>query len=331
MSTTTDVTELPEGAAAAVREIRDIAQAAVELEPTELYPGITLGLVPPGYSPVIADVRPDQRADETPDRRRGTAVLQELEPFTRYVNLHRDADATTVWTEHDATFTGGDARPVGTITAILDDHAPSVLGSTDDDGRAGWGEHRATLALVTTPEWQHWLSRDGVMDHQVKLAEHIEDGIAEIRKPAAAELLDVIQTISVTRNVDFKSSSRTRDGQIQIAYVEDQDAKAGKRGDLTIPEKITLGLAAFPGGKPVELVARLRYRLSDGNLQIGYKLERPRDVLRQAVEHLHAELLDQLEADIQERVFRGKPIPADRREGPRTQLAFHTPPTGRNY
>jgi uncharacterized protein YfdQ (DUF2303 family) len=325
MSSTTEITELPEGAAAAVREIRDVSQAAVSHSPVELYPGIDLQVVPPGFTPVITDVRLPERADEHPDRRRGTAVLQELEPFTRYVNLHRDAAATTVWTDHDASSTGNSALPVGSITAILDDHAAPTA-ADDPDGVAGWGEHRAKLDLVTTPEWQHWLSRDGVMSDQLKLAEHIEDGIAEIVKPAAAELLDVVQTISVTRGVDFKSSARTRDGQVQFQYVEDQEAKAGKRGDLTVPEKITLNIAAFPGGKRVELVARLRYRLSDGELQIGYKLERPGDVLRQAVEHLHAELLEQLEDDIQERVFRGAPIETAKREGPERKLAFHTAP-----
>jgi uncharacterized protein YfdQ (DUF2303 family) len=327
MSTTTDVTELPEGAAAAVREIRDIAQAAVKHEPQYLRDGLELQLVPDGYKAVVTDIREDPLEAEHPDRRRGTVTMQELEPFTRYVNLHRDPNATTVWTEHDATAKGGDARAVGRITGVLDDHAPSVKGATDDAAAAGWGEHRVVLDLVTTPEWQHWLSRDGVSGSQEQLAEHIEDGIAEIVDPPAANLLDVIQTISVTRNVDFKSSARTRDGQIQFAYVEDQEAKAGKRGDLTVPEKITLNLSAFPGGKRVQLTARLRYRLNEGKLSIGYKLERPADVLRQAVEHLHAELLDQLETELQERVFRGQPVPEKVRAGKQRELRFHRPPT----
>jgi uncharacterized protein YfdQ (DUF2303 family) len=310
-------------AAAAIREIRELTTAAVNHEPWEILAGIDAVVVPDAHRLVITDIRADERSDDAPDRRRGTVVLQELEPFIRYVNLHHDEHATTVWTEHEPTALGAGSQAVGSIVAVLDDHAPS--------GAAGWGEHVARLDLLTTPEWRHWLRRDGELGKHLDFAEHLEDGIPEIRQPAAADLLDLVQQISVTRNMSFSSKASAHAGAVTLSYSEEEDAKSSKRGELDIPQSITLSLAPFPGGKRVELKANVRYRINEGGLTIGYKLERPQDALRQAVEHLHADLLDGLEDVIHDRVFRGKPVPASSRPGPRRELAFHTPPTGPSY
>ncbi|EHN09447.1 hypothetical protein PAI11_37810 [Patulibacter medicamentivorans] len=303
-------TNAPDGLtdqAAAIREVRDLAYQATSREPVELADGVGLHLRPYGHDLVVTDVRAPDDWAEHPLRRRGTATFDELEPFTRYVNTHHTdtSAATTVWTHHEAGALGKDDRPIGTITGILDDH-------DGVNGTAGWGEHRATLALRTTPEWRHWLSLDAKRVDQLALAEHLEDGIAEVIEPAAADLLDVVQTISVNRDVEFASSQRTTDGQIQFAYKEQQDAKAGNRGNLTIPERFKLAVAVFPGGDRVPLTARLRYRVSAGGLEIGYKLERPQDAVREAVEKLHADLLSKLDGGIAERVYRGAPIGSDR-------------------
>lgn len=85
-----------------------------------------------------------------------------------------------------------------------------------------------------------------------------------------------------TKSVNFKSGSRLRDGQRQLTYVEVIDAQAGPAGNVTIPESILLRLAPFDGAEPVEMGARIRYRINDGALRIGYVLDRPDLVLRAA-------------------------------------------------
>jgi uncharacterized protein YfdQ (DUF2303 family) len=101
-------------------------------------------------------------------------------------------------------------------------------------------------------------------------------------KPAGADLLELAQTFQATTKVEFRESKQLASGQRQFQYVEETDARGGQRGELTIPKEFELGIAPFEGCDPYRVIARLRYRLRDGKLSIGYVLDNPRDVERQA-------------------------------------------------
>jgi len=61
---------------------------------------------------------------------------------------------------------------------------------------------------------------------------------------------------------------------------------AGKARQITIPETFTLGIPVFQGGTLWEVKARLLWSVSGGNLQIGYKLQRPDLVYREAIDEI---------------------------------------------
>jgi hypothetical protein len=68
-----------------------------------------------------------------------------------------------------------------------------------------------------------------------------------------------------------------KDGQRQLTYQETITSKAGETGQLTFPDELTFGVRQFQGTLllPVEpLRAKLRYRIHDGNLSIGFVLVR---------------------------------------------------------
>ena len=67
-----------------------------------------------------------------------------------------------------------------------------------------------------------------------------------------------------------------------------------------------LALAPFEGTAAVEMRASLRWRLNDGRVTLGYRLQRPDVVLREAVDLL----IDQVEAELELRVLLGTPRPA---------------------
>jgi uncharacterized protein YfdQ (DUF2303 family) len=194
-----------------------------------------------------------------PRRSAGIYSPADADSFVNYATLHRSGEQTTVWVDQL------NAR----IVAVLNDN-----GATGP----GWGDHRAVLALIKTPEWQHWLSADGKYLNQEQFAEHLQDGIMEIREPAAAEVLEVAQTIQGKTNADWKSATRLDNGAVGFSYQEEVVASAGRSGNLEIPAEIVLGVAPFYGEQPFEVRARLRYKIREGNLAIGYKLERPNEI-----------------------------------------------------
>lgn len=231
---------------------------------------------------------PDRYADR-PRRKTGTVKLLTVPSLAEYVGKHK-GDGTEVWVRPDE----------GRFEAVLDDHEPDG----DVSASPGWGDHRATCTLEQTRDWKHWLSLDGQLVDQLQFAEHLEAGLHNVIEPAAADLLEIAQTLHGSRNVDWKSGARLSDGQVQLRYEERIEGKAA--GDLEIPQTFTLLLAPFEGTTPVRLVASLRWRLGDGQVRLGYRLQRPDVVLREAVDGL----IDLVEAELDLRVLLGTPRPA---------------------
>lgn len=214
---------------------------------------------------------PSPEHDADPGRARGSYHPATVEALIAVITRHHDEQATTVWVHPTA----------GRVTTVFNDAAP---------GAPAWRDHRAVLQLTKTPEWEHWAKRDGHLGSQTDFAEHVEDGLAEIVEPAAAEMLELAQTFHAHQAASFRQATRLQDGRIQVRYDETIDAKAGDSGQMDIPSTFTLAIAPFLGEAPYKVTARLRYRSSGGNLQIGYKLDRPDRVIRDALEQISQRL-----------------------------------------
>lgn len=267
--------------------IVDTAVAAAEpsiVETDKLYTRV----VPAGASQEVIDL---ERFLPAPRRARGTVHLQTVGAFVRYVERHDAEQTTTLWVDADT----------HKVIAVFNDHSRAA-----DAGAPGWGDHRAELRLQLTDAWRHWLAQDGKLLDQEAFAEHIEDGLIDIVEPDGAHMLEVAQSIQGTTRADFKQARRLSDGQVGIEYVEEQTATAGQRGDLEIPERFVLGVAPFVGEDAYRVEARLRYRIRGGDLRLGYRLDRPGDVLRDAVDGIADRLGQQFTL---ERVFVGSPRP----------------------
>lgn len=198
---------------------------------------------------------------DKPRRKHGTITLRTGESLGRYVTEHKSAGS--------AIFADVERR---SIVAVLNDHAAD----------AGWGDHRASLTLQHTPEWNRWAEKDRQMMNQTAFAELIEDGFLDITEPEAADMLELASTFEAAQQVEFRSGVRLDSGQRQLTWVETVQAKAGVQGQVVIPAEFVLGLPPFDGCDPYRLVARLRYRIREGALSIGYVLDRPEDVIRSA-------------------------------------------------
>jgi uncharacterized protein YfdQ (DUF2303 family) len=256
-----------------VRDVTREATAPTEIDPTKLY------LTADSRSQIIdlEDRLP------SPRRAKGVYVAATVESFIGYAKHHESPEKTTVWIEPTA----------GRIIAVLDDHG--------DEG-PNWGQHRIKLLLTPSDEWVRWKSRDGRLGSQQEFAEHIEESQLDIVEPDGATVLEMAESFHATTSAQFKSAQRLATGEVQFAYVEEVNATAGKKGEIDIPKSITVALAPFLGEEVVPIEALIRYRVRAGELAIGYKLVRPDDVVRAAIDMIAGRLRGEFE-----RVYLGEP------------------------
>lgn len=227
-----------------------------------------------------------------PDAQRGNFYPSTVDSFVQYVGEQSKGEETTIWVQPDG----------GHIEAILNDH---------DSIDAGWGDHKAILDLIVSPEWRFWLAQDGELLSQQEFAQHIEEGIADMVKPDGAEMLEIAQSIEGKNDVAFKSKIDLTSGEIRVGYEERVEAQAGASGQLAVPREFTIGVAPFIGEDAFKLNARLRWRVNGGNLMLGYKLDRPDAAVREVLAGIYKRLSEGSEGF--SRVFYGKPPSGSRK------------------
>jgi uncharacterized protein YfdQ (DUF2303 family) len=256
-----------EPAAAVIAEIATRAADPNPLDPDGRLIGIVL---PEGARLQLVDVAAELAEHQPqPERATGTHTASTVQSFIDLAARHDNGSGTlTVWVHPTS----------GQIVAVLNDH-----GRGQD---AQWGDHRVRLDLLKTDEWKRWLALDGKLSEQEAFAEHIQDGLTEIAEPAAADLLEIVQTMQGATSVAWKAGVRILDGSVQMQYVEEADARAGSDGELGIPAEFTLVIAPFVGEPPATILARLRWRIKAGKLLLGYKLDNPERVLRETLEKI---------------------------------------------
>lgn len=223
--------------------------------------------IPAGGTIALVDLSGDQH-QERPLRKSGITVVRDADSFVTYFQKHM-----TPGTEIYADTTNH------TVTAVLDAH---------DAVDPAWSDHIVRFETVKTKSWQEWAAVDGKQLPQEAFAEFIEDHTLDVRSPSSAEMLEVAQSLIVNRSVDFESTRRLADGRTAFQYRENSEAKAGQAGELDIPEELELVLQPFEGAAPQLVTARFRYRLRGGDLTLGYKLNRPEDVIRSCFDDIVA-------------------------------------------
>lgn len=264
--------------------IIDIAVASTK--PSELDGDRYSVIVPAGAEHLLVDlfdVR--ERQSYVPYRKRGLVTFYTPASLCAYTAAHSTGSATAIYADVEQS----------TVVAVFN-------GDTNDD--AGWGDHRAVLTLRHPPAWKRWTSANNRMGNQQAFAEHIETGMGEIVEPPAADLLEMAQHFQATAKVEFKSAKVLTNGQRQLVYEETIDAKAGQKGQLSIPGEFVVALQPFEDSATYRVTARLRYRISDGSLVIGYALDRPEEVLRAAFDDVLTEIQDTTKI----RPYLGKPL-----------------------
>jgi uncharacterized protein YfdQ (DUF2303 family) len=266
------------------REIIEVARASTE--PHEVEPG-KLYVLNFGDRYDLVDLGGDEY-QEFPKHKAGHVTVENVASFTQYYAKHAD-DNSEAFADLDQ----------GTVTAVLDAHMAEA-------GGARWGNHRITLALHQTEPWKAWTGLNGRMVSQAAFAEFIEEHATDVAVGegiSAADLIELAQKFQAATKVEFSSGHRLQSGETQLVYAETIEAKAGNRGSIEVPSQFTLALRPFDDAQSRYVLARFRYRISHGQLTLGYALDQPERVVREAV----AEVVVKAQEELTIEIMRGKP------------------------
>lgn len=274
--------------------VAEIVERTALVEPIDLRGESNLigFVVPAGRQFQISDL---ERYQHIPNRKKGTAKFHRHTSFSTYVSAHATA-ATTLY---------GDVQDLG-LVAVLDGHEPNLTdgdGGQVGDGEAGWGDHRAELNLRTTPAWDRWAANSAQLMGQEDFGQFLEDSVDDIRYPDAADLIELSRMFEATKGVAFKGAHRPVSGQRVLRYEETIEGRAGTSGEITIPETFKLGLAPFEGAGDYEVIAKFRFRIRAGGVELGYVLDRPE--LR--VEAAFGDVVDAVQQATGREVLHGSP------------------------
>jgi uncharacterized protein YfdQ (DUF2303 family) len=275
---------------ATLSTIGDAAVIAANAAAAERAQAISYELVEGGLFARVLDN--DQRIEvwdgehvlSYPRTQRGDATLFDPADFAQYVN-RLATESSTLWADPDSC----------RITAVLDDHDPT---DKNVPGVAGWRRHRITYQAQADRDFVAWANRDGKLGSQEDFAEHLEDHAADVVDPDPATMLEIATTFQAHRNSSFERGTRLQNGDVQLRATTTTTASAGGKAHLEIPERFTIAVQPFLGVAPVTLQARLRWRIADGQLRIGYALLRPDVVMREAFDRIRAEVATTVQAPV---------------------------------
>lgn len=247
--------------AQALRELQALVGAATQVRDID---GTKHVLVPSGWT--HADITDAvRRAQPAPVRMQGDVRLGNLASFITYC---QGIGAGKAW-PHARVYASTKSR---TLSCIFNDHGPS---------NPGWRDFAARYTVELSAEFNRWMSRNGKAFEQGEFAEFIEEAHADIVEPSGDVLLRVATTLQAKTDVQFRSSKRLDNGQVQLQYVETIDARAGD-GALEIPREFAIGVRLFELGEGYKVKARLKYRLHSGSVKFWYELDRPERAIEDA-------------------------------------------------
>lgn len=268
---------MDEGTAIVVRDLAIETAGAIELEPGKLFAWLS----PKTGHVQVVNLTGDEFLPE-PKRKKGKVTVRDVASFALYYGKHHVNEESEIFADADA----------HTVTAVLNGHSAMT---------AHWQDHRVVLALRTTPQWDTWTKANQQWMTQRDFAEHLEANIGDIAPGAvsAARLLELAQDFHAKVSVSFSSGSRLRDGTTQIQYVETMESTGGtKGGHVDIPAGFSLGIRPFEDGEPLEVRARLRYRISNRQLALSYHLDDPAGIVRDALLDVVAKVREETAAEV---------------------------------
>jgi uncharacterized protein YfdQ (DUF2303 family) len=224
---------------------------------------------------------------ELPFRLSGIVEAHDVESFVLATNRYYSREGSVIYATLDP----------AAFTAVLNDNR--------GEGPS-WRDHRVSFTLKHSKEYLAWTGKNRTPMSQEEFAYFIEDNMPDFSEPSGARMLEIAVNFRVKQGVHFSSAIRLNDGTVSMEYTEQNAAGATKTGKVSIPEKFKIDIPVWAGldQKTYEFEALLRYKVSEGDLNIRYELQRPHKVVERAFE----DTLDEIRSGIEgATVIFGKP------------------------
>jgi hypothetical protein len=270
--------------------------------------------VPKGFE--IKSVKPllDEYLTQ-PERRKGTATLQDLDSFIAHGNRFKGADS--------ALFAVAD-RQAPSIRCVFDYHPAN---DKHDDARHG--EHQAVHKFPLSDEWKAWMKADGEVMEQVEFAAFLEERAIDIIAPPAnllkldpgtgeiygrevgeadaggsfgprtpdEELAHLVRLlggtiatpsrmVQLSRGLEVYEQARAKQdvnlssGERTIAFSAEHLDGEGEK--IAVPNLFLIAIPVFLNGPRYRMAVRLRYRLSGGTVKWFFEVYRHEQVFDHA-------------------------------------------------
>ena len=309
--------------AAGAGDARAIIETVKDLHGTDLK---TLpGLPKEGQAPTVLILPTGQKAHsikpfldeylQAPERRKGTAVLTDLDSFILHTNRFRDADSA-VFAHRD------EDKP--SMTSVLDYHRQTA------EGAPRFGEHRGTYSFPLAEPWKAWAEVDGKAMDQADFAAFIEERIMDIMPPptdgrsdAGALALDLLGTVGgefagptkmleisrglkLTETSDVQNAQNLQSGEVQLGYRTPHNNSPGQ--PLKVPSMFIVQTPVFEGGAAYRMPVRIRYRTGGGRIRWTMVRYRPELIFFSAFDQAAERVRKETELPL----MMGSPEPAGR-------------------
>lgn len=154
------------------------------------------------------------------------------------------------------------------IEAVLDYHGNARTGDAVA-AVPGRCKHVVTLLCPFDLDYAAWKKVFDQPMSQNDFGNVLEDLVHTIHEPPLADLQEAIDSLRIDRSVRFQSRVNRRNGEVTFAYEEVEEGSSagnGESGTVRLPEVVKIITPIFQGGREVELVAKLRYRLDKGKV-----------------------------------------------------------------
>ena len=225
------------------------------------------GLSAMGLKPLLAPY------DTHPERRQGTAILEDLDSLVLFANRFKDADSVLYASSAVA---GGEPS----LTAVIDYHKKGE-DQVGDASLARYGEHRGIYTFPLSEEWEAWTCKHGEEMNQTDFAEFIESRVADLDTTPTGDALHFAERtmlafaspsriVELSRGLTVRSDSRVKNqvnlssGESQFVY--ETSHVGDEHGPLKVPGAFLIAVPVFRSGELYQLAVRLRYRLRQGNV-----------------------------------------------------------------
>jgi uncharacterized protein YfdQ (DUF2303 family) len=217
-----------------------------------------------------------------PERRQGTAKVNTLASLIGLTKRHAVADQSALFAET--------RWPKPAITAVIDYHAV--------DHEPGWQKHRVHYDFPLTEEFQTWVKFNRKPLEQADFAAFLEEHAAELVSPldaerteyerifkekfaGPAELITLSRELEVYLGAKVKRGERLQTGEKTVEFTSEHTNGRGEK--IEIPGIFVINVPVFIDGEPVRIIARLRYRIGQGEIHWFFDLYRWEVAVREAV------------------------------------------------